>query len=565
MISIILILLCFFAVNIFIGQAIFPTKSNRLALFQPLAGVALAIIILSSSFLLNISLSYVFAIVLIILAPLILRRFNLKRFTTHLSLLTASIFLCFLPYFLINGNNLKITGYMISNDTVVNAILSRTCSDNESIYSKIYTSSFECASEYPVGAHSLVNLLSTISNIDTSFIVIPVSLFFISLNSFIVLYLLLSLTNKHKKFAYLLSPVIAASYFYLAIAYHGFLTQSAYVPFVLAFAFILFEPKSILSNTYKVFLLALFSASSIVIYSFVSVLAIIMFVTVYLITQYIGLSYGFKIVLTAGLISALLIGSNYIVVSSFVVDLFNSVSGESVIYSQSQSLGNLLGFIDTRIGSGVWFEVDYRFMKQAGFRNIMQVTISTVITLIAFIFYLQLLLKRNPFGFVINSKVLDYGCGAGDYAVHFSSISNNVVGLDRDVTRAKKSSKSVRWIAHSATKLPFASNTFDYLIFVNVIEHMHDYEGTMKEVLRVLKKGGKLFITTYDTEFLLHKILYDKTHLYEWTEPEFTDFVGQYVQVIQAFKYGSFFNYYPANFLLKELLRPELCVLAKKN
>ena len=164
-----------------------------------------------------------------------------------------------------------------------------------------------------------------------------------------------------------------------------------------------------------------------------------------------------------------------------------------------------------------------------------------------------------------DSKVLDYGCGAGDYAIHFNSISKNVVGLDRDVAHAKKNSKSVRWMAHSATKLPFAANTFDYLIFVNVIEHMHDYEGTMKEVLRVLKKGGKLFITTYDTEFLLHKILYDKTHLYEWTEPEFTEFVGQYVQVIQAFKYGSFFNYYPANFLLKELFRPELCVLAAKS
>jgi len=164
-----------------------------------------------------------------------------------------------------------------------------------------------------------------------------------------------------------------------------------------------------------------------------------------------------------------------------------------------------------------------------------------------------------------DNKVLDYGCGAGDYAIHFSTISKNVVGLDRDVAHAKKDSKAVRWVAHSNTKLPFSANTFDFIICVNVIEHMYDFSGTMSEIRRVLKKGGKLFITTYDTEFILHKILYDSTHLYEWSEPEFTDFVGKYFRVLQAFKYGSFFNYYPANFLLKELLRPELCVLATKN
>ena len=164
-----------------------------------------------------------------------------------------------------------------------------------------------------------------------------------------------------------------------------------------------------------------------------------------------------------------------------------------------------------------------------------------------------------------DSKVLDYGCGAGDYAIHFSSISKNVIGLDRDVAHAKKNSKAVRWIAHSNTKLPFSANAFDFVMCVNVIEHMYDFSGTMSEICRVLNKGGKLFISTYDTEFFLHKILYDNTHLYEWTETEFTSFVGKYLHVHEAFKYGSFFNYYPFNFLLKELLRPELCVLAAKS
>lgn len=408
MISIVIVLLCFFLVHIFIGQVIFPTKSNKLALFQPIIGMAISVIILSSSFLMNIPLLPVLFLILIVLFPFLVRRFNFNRFITHLSLFTTTVILTFLPYFLINGNNIKITGFMISNDTVIHALLSRTCKDNYSLYSKVYTSSFKCASEYPIGAHTVINLLSTISNIDTAFLVIPVSLFFVSFNSFIALYILLSVTNENSKVAFLISPVITASYFYLAIAYHGFLTQSAYVPFVLAFAFILFESKSMLSNNYKLFLLALFSASSIVIYSFVSLLAIIIFVSVYLFSQYKTLSSAFKTVILAGLICIVLIGYNNIVFTSVMVDIAKSTSGQSVIFNQSQSLGNLITFVDSRIGSGVWFEPDYRFMNQTRVRNIIQVAISTVITLIAFIFYLKLLIKRNPVGFVITGSILMY-------------------------------------------------------------------------------------------------------------------------------------------------------------
>ena len=167
--------------------------------------------------------------------------------------------------------------------------------------------------------------------------------------------------------------------------------------------------------------------------------------------------------------------------------------------------------------------------------------------------------------FTSRSSLLDYGCGAGDYAIHFSSISKHIVGVDRDIKQAKKSSAQVTWLASESAKIPLPSNSFDFVICVNVIEHMFNFDMTMKELHRVLKPGGKLFITTYDTNFILHSILYDSTHVYEWTGQEFTRYVGTYFSVLQSFNYGTFFNYYPANFLIKEILKPELCVLAQKH
>lgn len=164
-----------------------------------------------------------------------------------------------------------------------------------------------------------------------------------------------------------------------------------------------------------------------------------------------------------------------------------------------------------------------------------------------------------------NSKLLDYGCGAGDYAIHFRNRTENVVGLDRNVTQAKKNSQKIDWVSHTDTDLPFSNNHFDYITCVNVIEHMYDFAKTMRELKRILKPGGSLFITTYDTNFVLHKILFDETHLYEWNALEFTEFVSHYLNVTEAFKYGSFFNYYPLNKFLVQILKPELCVLAQKR
>jgi SAM-dependent methyltransferase len=179
------------------------------------------------------------------------------------------------------------------------------------------------------------------------------------------------------------------------------------------------------------------------------------------------------------------------------------------------------------------------------------------------------LLKKIVESNIINKKsmVLDYGCGAGDYTNYVAKLSKMVIGTDIDVKKAQNRFPKLEWVRIDPKRknLKFKSDNFDVILAVNLIEHVHDFDFLLNEFERILKKGGYLFITTYDTNFVLHKILNDPTHVYEWDELSFEKFISKNFKVIKSFKHGSFFNYYPFNKAIVKFLKPELCVIAKKN
>lgn len=94
-----------------------------------------------------------------------------------------------------------------------------------------------------------------------------------------------------------------------------------------------------------------------------------------------------------------------------------------------------------------------------------------------------------------DARILDIGCGLGVYVRKFREFSDRVYGVDIDARRLIQGSKTTPGLMLSASEsLPFRSETFDAVVLNEVIEHVRDDAGTLREALRVIRQGGHIVI-----------------------------------------------------------------------
>ena len=108
---------------------------------------------------------------------------------------------------------------------------------------------------------------------------------------------------------------------------------------------------------------------------------------------------------------------------------------------------------------------------------------------------------------VPGGKLLDVGCGSGDWLLAMRERGWRVAGTDFDenaVNFAKKRGLDVVCGALEAQN--FAANGFDAVTLSHVIEHVPDPLAELKECLRILKPGGKLVLFTPNGDSLSHKV-----------------------------------------------------------
>lgn len=105
------------------------------------------------------------------------------------------------------------------------------------------------------------------------------------------------------------------------------------------------------------------------------------------------------------------------------------------------------------------------------------------------------------------SDVLEIACGSGIGLGYISKNANKVIGGDIDLdllSYAKKTyegSPEVSVIELDAHKLPFEDNSFDLVIIFEAIYYFPIIQDVLDEVNRVLRKGGKLIISTVNKEW----------------------------------------------------------------
>jgi SAM-dependent methyltransferase len=109
----------------------------------------------------------------------------------------------------------------------------------------------------------------------------------------------------------------------------------------------------------------------------------------------------------------------------------------------------------------------------------------------------------------IKGRVLEDGCGIGMYVQHLAPHAGMVVGLEYDHARAQEACQRGPHIANAASeRLPFPPATFDVILSHEVLEHVGDDLRALREMVRVLKPGGRivLFVPNRGYPFETHGI-----------------------------------------------------------
>ena len=104
------------------------------------------------------------------------------------------------------------------------------------------------------------------------------------------------------------------------------------------------------------------------------------------------------------------------------------------------------------------------------------------------------------------AKVLEVGCGTGNYIIALESLTGCAgYGIDPSLemlAQAGRRSATIRFKSGRAEKLDFPADFFDLVFSVDVIHHVGDPAAYFREVYRVLKPGARLCTVT-DSEWII--------------------------------------------------------------
>jgi SAM-dependent methyltransferase len=145
----------------------------------------------------------------------------------------------------------------------------------------------------------------------------------------------------------------------------------------------------------------------------------------------------------------------------------------------------------------------------------------------------------------LQGRVLENGCGVGMYVEHLKPFSRQVIGLEYDFERACQAGVNLAHILNAAGEmLPFPPESFDLVLSHEVIEHVHNDRAALEEMVRVLRRGGRIVL------FCPNKGYPFETHGVYWR--------GRY-------RFGNIplVNYLPSN--LRNRLAPHVRVYTQRD
>lgn len=141
-------------------------------------------------------------------------------------------------------------------------------------------------------------------------------------------------------------------------------------------------------------------------------------------------------------------------------------------------------------------------------------------------------------------KVLDIACGSG-YGSYYLSLNSDleVIGADvssDSIAKAKKNYQkdNLKFQVANALSLPFKDHSFDAVVSLETIEHFNvsDQKLYLRELKRVLKPKGKLWLSTPNSEASKHK---NPWHLKELNFSELQELLAKNFKNYKILKQGT--------------------------
>lgn len=129
----------------------------------------------------------------------------------------------------------------------------------------------------------------------------------------------------------------------------------------------------------------------------------------------------------------------------------------------------------------------------------------------------------------VQGEVLEIGTGTGYGIDIIAPRCSRFVTMDK--TRSEELGvmpPNVEFVQAQVPPLPFADESFDYVVSFQVIEHIKRDKEFVREVRRVLKKGGKFIVSTPNRPMSLTR---NPWHVREYTHEQFESLLSEFKDV----------------------------------